>query len=726
MGKGNVKYKIVERVIVRKKKKNSDQVTTVVRNRTIRKPRRTQPTTSRASNAVTQHTPSTPSSAVSDTRHPKGNRSNNVGQPSNSPKQNSPQNQPGSAKAQSSKRIISPLRSYSQRNPSETNSYSSKDKVPDAKRSTPPNKTISESKTRVADQKSQSSAVKQPDFNPLQKSPSTSILETNNSTPRDSTPSLSRKRRYILSDGEDSSEDDSSKKIKPENNEKSASVPPPISRLDYIRRNTGGKSLPKNPNTSISIDSAIPKTFENQDSKPTTPKRKAETPLTKSPVKKVDRRSEKRSLVSEIQNSSEKVKRTKSQQLISHSSNSDKNSKAGKSYSEIDASNSRDLFCKYSLPISSANVVMDSNTKYVHYFEFPGKTPKKLSECYIPEMSIVKLRFPGIDDYEKYSLLVPEQFTSGSLFLNEYNPISELIAAVSCIGDLIQDSCPSKDKILDPESGIVRLLEKAKNKKDGIGFLDAVHEFNTMLKNSPPKFVDFKNKNMSFGLISPIFNQIYNRCVTNHVEKLKSYKAFSNNVYGEINPVLVDEIIKKCKVGSSDLFLDLGCGIGNVVIQVAMQTGCKSVGVEVMDVPAFLGYEQEKEYNMRMRAFGLERGFVRILHEDFLESSLVSEVLKSATVILVNNHAFDSSLNQKLMQMFLDLEDGTQIISLKPFGLLDFKINIRNAGSFESILKVKKYEYWTDCVSWTSNTGVYYIQTVDRNPLKQFLDSELK
>ncbi|PVU95133.1 hypothetical protein BB561_002009 [Smittium simulii] len=366
-------------------------------------------------------------------------------------------------------------------------------------------------------------------------------------------------------------------------------------------------------------------------------------------------------------------------------------------------------FSVFDIPICSASVILESNTKYNQYFNFEINIPDYLYEYYCPEMSFVKLSFPVGEYYERFSLLVPEQLLSNSSFLNEYNPISELITTVSTIGQLVENDSTIQDEILNPDNGILRLLEKGKNKKDALEFLKAIYKFNNIFKAKKVKFCNFKNSEMNFDITSNIFNQIYNRCITNHVEKLGKYRAFSNNVYGEINPALVDDFIKKCNFKPKDIFVDLGCGIGNVVIQTALQAGCASYGIEIMDIPAYLGQMQAKEYKARMRAYGLKRGTVEIIQGDFLENKYISEILNSSTIILVNNHAFDSGLNYRLMQMFLDLKEGTKIISLKSFGSTDFKINARNAGSLESILSVRKYSYWSDCVSWTSNPDIYKI-----------------
>lgn len=66
--------------------------------------------------------------------------------------------------------------------------------------------------------------------------------------------------------------------------------------------------------------------------------------------------------------------------------------------------------------------------------------------------------------------------------------------------------------------------------------------------------------------------------------------------------------------------------------------------------------------------------------------------------------------NQALAQKFLDLREGTRIVSLKPFGTAG-----REGASVLGILnEPREVFYGRDRVSWTSEGGSYFIQTVDR------------
>ena len=67
---------------------------------------------------------------------------------------------------------------------------------------------------------------------------------------------------------------------------------------------------------------------------------------------------------------------------------------------------------------------------------------------------------------------------------------------------------------------------------------------------------------------------------------LNKYKPFSHEVYGETNANLVQFVIDSQAITSDDVFVDLGSGIGQVVLQVAASTQCRAFGIELMDVPA--------------------------------------------------------------------------------------------------------------------------------------------
>ncbi|KAF9979427.1 Nucleosomal histone H3-Lys79 methylase [Modicella reniformis] len=302
---------------------------------------------------------------------------------------------------------------------------------------------------------------------------------------------------------------------------------------------------------------------------------------------------------------------------------------------------------------------------------------------------------------------------------DEYNPIEDLTQTVRIITEHFFNSERSKELFGSSDEGLYRKLTKYKVRKDGAQFMKIVEDFNQIMQKQKAQgtiraHVKQHGHRLPYDLVVHILQQVYSRTVAARASKLNQYEAFSNNVYGEILPILTKEFIEKTKLDHTKVFVDLGCGIGNVVLQVALQTGAESYGVEIMDTPAKFAKKQAKD------AYGLKHGKVSMLHGDFLDTPGLPAILARADVVLVNNYAFNSALNQSLLQLFLDLKEGCKIISLKTFVPLDHKINVRNAGSVESILRVKKHMYYTNAVSWTHNGGEYFIATVDRTAMQTF------
>ncbi|KAI9225727.1 MAG: histone methylation protein DOT1-domain-containing protein, partial [Piptocephalis tieghemiana] len=306
-----------------------------------------------------------------------------------------------------------------------------------------------------------------------------------------------------------------------------------------------------------------------------------------------------------------------------------------------------------------------------------------------------------------------------------YDPIQDILSTITVISRCILPDRIFKMTGSESPSAmgkrIVREMRVALRRMDQDMFVDLVSQYNTLLEKFRSGLLPQDNPSRgSFELVSHLLLQVYNRVVSPQVEKLRQYKAFSNNVYGEINPILTNELLQRCKVDSNGVFLDLGCGIGNVVIQAGAQTGCEAYGVEIMSEPARLGQAQVTEFIARSRCYKLDHGPIEVIHGDFLEIPRVAQLLSRATVVLANNYAFDSALNQRLLALFLELQDGAKIISLRSFVPNGHRITERNAGSVESILKVQTHRYPPGSVSWTGAAGYYYIHEVDRRPVEDF------
>ncbi|KAK0181553.1 hypothetical protein PV327_003828 [Microctonus hyperodae] len=227
------------------------------------------------------------------------------------------------------------------------------------------------------------------------------------------------------------------------------------------------------------------------------------------------------------------------------------------------------------------------------------------------------------------------------------------------------------------------------------------------------------NKRPSRGLLRHILQQTYNQAVV-EPDKLNQYEPFSPEVYGETSYELVCQMIDQIDVTEDDVFIDLGSGVGQVVLQMAAATLCKiALGVERADVPS--RYAQGMEINFRkwLNWYGKRCGEYRIVKGDFLADEH-RESITNATIVFVNNFAFGPTVDHQLKERFADLRDGARIVSSKSFCPLNFRITDRNLSDIGTIMHVSEMTPLKGSVSWTGKPVSYYLHVIDRTKLERY------
>lgn len=73
-----------------------------------------------------------------------------------------------------------------------------------------------------------------------------------------------------------------------------------------------------------------------------------------------------------------------------------------------------------------------------------------------------------------------------------------------------------------------------------------------------------------------------------------------------------------------------------MVLQVAAQVLCESIGVEIMEKPADLAEAQKIEFLSRMRYYAKPCGKILLKKADFLEDPEIQDAIRRADVIFVN------------------------------------------------------------------------------------------
>lgn len=165
--------------------------------------------------------------------------------------------------------------------------------------------------------------------------------------------------------------------------------------------------------------------------------------------------------------------------------------------------------------------------------------------------------------------------------------------------------------------------------------------------------------------------------VVKEPHKLNQYKPFSLDVYGETSFDLVSQMIDKIGISVDDVFVDLGSGVGQVVLQIAGALQLKNcLGIERAEVPSQYAIEMDLTFRRWMRWFGKNYNEYEMINGDFLAEEH-RERINSATILFVNNFAFGQRVDQQLIACFANLRNGTKIISSKAFCPLKFKINRR-------------------------------------------------
>lgn len=237
-----------------------------------------------------------------------------------------------------------------------------------------------------------------------------------------------------------------------------------------------------------------------------------------------------------------------------------------------------------------------------------------------------------------------------------------------------------------------------------------------------------------------IMHLTYNRSVTNP-DKLNDYEPFSPQVYGETSFDLIDEMLKRVNLNENDVFVDLGSGVGNVVLHVAAVTKCKRCyGFEKAHWPAFYADRMKNEFKFWMNFFGKRYSDFRLYKGDFLSdeeyiepdelsekrtltmNDYVKEIINEANLIFVNNYAFGAEVDHQLKLRFCNMLEGSIIVSSKPFCPLNFRINSRNLNDIGTILNVGEYEPISGRVSWTDRPITYYFHKLDRTLLEKYFE----
>lgn len=215
-------------------------------------------------------------------------------------------------------------------------------------------------------------------------------------------------------------------------------------------------------------------------------------------------------------------------------------------------------------------------------------SPKDKAEEYDPIDDIVETIRLVLDNF-----LTPAQ----SLATFSHSPSSTSSFSAFLSAPTSRSATPTADSPLPSASfstalpPLMRSLEKARAKKNGPAFIAAVERYNAGLRLLKDEGKIKENvagmKGLSEKIWTKIVSQVYERIVGPSVESLAKYDAFSDNVYGELLPRFMSEMCaisftfenmadlclcscQQTNLGPGSVFVDLGSGVGNCVVQAAL------------------------------------------------------------------------------------------------------------------------------------------------------------
>lgn len=324
------------------------------------------------------------------------------------------------------------------------------------------------------------------------------------------------------------------------------------------------------------------------------------------------------------------------------------------------------------------------------------------------EPRMLKLQSPAYGDpvFYKWPLIVTKR-------LDEPAEIAETIR-------LVCDDFP------ELKYAVENVILKDYNPNDFDSMNQLCQRYNKAIRNilslwkgraPPPRMFQPPNRE----LLRHIINLCYNHAIR-EPERLNIYEPFSPEVYGETSFDMIAQILDEVQANNEQTFLDLGSGVGQVVLQAAASNSFKEcMGVEKADTPAGYAKAMEREFKKWMNWFGKIYTDFTLEKGDFMDDKW-KDIINDCGVVFVNNFAFGPVVNHHLKSRFQTMKEGSKIISSREFVPMNFKFNKRNLSELGAMIRVTeiKPRSETATVSWTGNSVSYFLHVVDRTRLEKY------
>lgn len=216
-----------------------------------------------------------------------------------------------------------------------------------------------------------------------------------------------------------------------------------------------------------------------------------------------------------------------------------------------------------------------------------------------------------------------------------------------------------------------------------------------------------------YKLSNDVIKATTDQCELSKVmEDLESADFRRMLTYGEVSvESLTSVILPLLNLQQSDVFYDLGCGTGKIVVQVALQTPCMvSKGIELMENRVREGSRALKRLET-MDLPILHDKDIHIVHGDILKPPPIAHMM-DATVVFINNVCFGPELMLQVMKQLSLMPNLRRVVTLRRLCERHRPRKCTHAGNYcmEYVHPPTQGEIH---VSWADKTSVYLYERID-------------
>lgn len=185
----------------------------------------------------------------------------------------------------------------------------------------------------------------------------------------------------------------------------------------------------------------------------------------------------------------------------------------------------------------------------------------------------------------------------------------------------------------------------------------------------------------------------------------------------EALPAFVSFLVQQADLRATDVFWDLGCGIGNVVGQVAVQVGCPCHGVELQPENFEVATRLWESVCAALDRAGASHGSATFLNccMTTVADRITDSVADGAKVLVwLNNLLLPEAVNLNVLDMLADrLPAGARVATTRPL-FPHTRGAKRGFKRYADVFSISQATYPADFVEWGASGTVYFYDVKPR------------